>query len=214
MIMKELSIEEKAKAYDKALKEAVIAHKDEDRHLKATLERIFQELKESKDEKIRKALYNMAKVPRKEIYEAEGITKEQALAWLEKQGEQKPQGKTALEAIKEEKVDNANKVEPQDEFTKFERAVKQVMEEAIECGDTHNLKADAEMLLSLAHNSSWNEEDEAVLDALIRTLEGEEDIYVAPYLAVKCLKSLKDRVQHHNTWKPSDKQINGEYKGK
>ena len=32
--------------------------------------------------------------------------------WLEKQDEQKPQGKSALEAIKEEKVDNANKVEP------------------------------------------------------------------------------------------------------
>lgn len=34
------------------------------------------------------------------------------LVWLEKRGEQKPQGKSALEAIKEEKVDNANKVEP------------------------------------------------------------------------------------------------------
>lgn len=34
--------------------------------------------------------------------------------WLEKQGEQKPQGKTALEAINEEKVDNSNRVEPKD----------------------------------------------------------------------------------------------------
>ena len=49
--MKELSIQEKATRYDEALKEAVIAHKDEDRHLKATLERIFPELKESDDEK-------------------------------------------------------------------------------------------------------------------------------------------------------------------
>lgn len=48
-------------------------------------------------------------------------------------------------------------------------------------------------------NSSWSDEDNAVLDALIRTLEGEEDIYVAPYLAVKCLKSLKDKVQPQNT---------------
>lgn len=37
---------EKAKAYDGALKKASAAHKDEDRHLKATLERIFPELKE------------------------------------------------------------------------------------------------------------------------------------------------------------------------
>ena len=34
--------------------------------------------------------------------------------WLEKQGEQ-PQGKTALEAIKEEKVDNQNRLNPTDE---------------------------------------------------------------------------------------------------
>ena len=43
---------EKAKAYDEALKKASAAHKDDDRHLKATLERIFPELKESEDEKM------------------------------------------------------------------------------------------------------------------------------------------------------------------
>lgn len=37
---------EKAKAYDEALKKASAAYKDKDRHLKATLERIFPELKE------------------------------------------------------------------------------------------------------------------------------------------------------------------------
>jgi hypothetical protein len=37
-----------------------------------------------------------------------------------------------------------------EKLTEFEKAVKQVMEEAIECGDTHNLKADAEMLYNLA----------------------------------------------------------------
>ena len=47
--MKELSIKEKGQAYDKAIKEAYIAYKDEDRHLKSTLERIFPELKESEN---------------------------------------------------------------------------------------------------------------------------------------------------------------------
>ena len=42
------------KAYKEALERANVAHKDEDRHIKATLERIFPELKESKDERIRK----------------------------------------------------------------------------------------------------------------------------------------------------------------
>ena len=45
---------EKAQAYDEALKKASAAHKDEDRHLKATLERIFPELKEDDGERIKK----------------------------------------------------------------------------------------------------------------------------------------------------------------
>ena len=38
------------------------------------------------------------------------------------------------------------------------------------------------------------DDDEAVLDALIRRLEG-EDVYISLHLAAECLKSLKDRVQ-------------------
>ena len=44
--------EEKAKAYDAALERASVAHKDEDMHLKATLERIFPELKKNDDKKM------------------------------------------------------------------------------------------------------------------------------------------------------------------
>jgi hypothetical protein len=40
----------------------------------------------------------------------------ECIDWLEKQGEQKPQGKSALEATNEEKVDNINKVK-----TKFNK---------------------------------------------------------------------------------------------
>lgn len=50
---------------------------------------------------------------------------------------------------------------------------------------------------------AWSEEDEAVLDALIQRLEG-EDIHVSPHLAVKCLKSLKDRVQPKQEWTKGD----------
>ena len=44
------------KAYKDALERARVAYKDEDRHLKATLERIFSELQESEDDIIRKEL--------------------------------------------------------------------------------------------------------------------------------------------------------------
>jgi hypothetical protein len=121
------------------------------------------------------------------------------------------QDKTALEAINEEKVDNANKVEPrQEKLTKFEKAVKQVMEEAIECGDTHNLKADAEMLLSLVQKSAWSEEDEERVKNILSVLDvqmcwdGATGKKENPYQKeIDWLKSLRPQ----NTWKPSDEQI-------
>ena len=83
-------------------------------------EEIFPELADSEDEKIRKKLicfvenwknrdYNSSfdDFP---IFTSNSDECDRILAWLEKQGE-KPQGKSALEAIKKEKVDNANKVE-------------------------------------------------------------------------------------------------------
>ena len=84
--MKELSIQEKATRYDEALKEAVIAHKDEDRHLKATLERIFPELKESEDERISGNI-----IATIHLYYGEPLEDEakEMIAWLEKQCEQK-----------------------------------------------------------------------------------------------------------------------------
>lgn len=76
---------EKAKAYNEALKKASVAHKDEDRHLKATLERIFPELKKSEDERIREALIALLKDDDSAIAPGFNETKEQELAWLEKQ---------------------------------------------------------------------------------------------------------------------------------
>ncbi len=98
-----MTIEEKAKAYDKALE---IAKKNYDvaqdlcngsqigvECFKNTLTNIFPELGESKDEKIRKALIALLKFGLEDgsaVAPGFNETKEQALAWLEKQGEQKP----------------------------------------------------------------------------------------------------------------------------
>ena len=89
-IMKELSTEEKARAYDEALEIANAAYKDEDRHLKATLERIFPELKESDDVQHRKFILEY-------LYDGLRKSDEQfkgqfkcAINWFEKQDEQKP----------------------------------------------------------------------------------------------------------------------------
>lgn len=81
-----MTTEEKAKRYDEALEIANAAYKDDDRHLKATLERIFPELAESEDERIRKEIIQVFKgqIP----FTSEECAKEY-IAWLEKQGEHK-----------------------------------------------------------------------------------------------------------------------------
>ncbi len=85
------------------------------------IELIFPELKEIEDEKNIKNLIDELKCSLRAAncqneacnggHEKRIALLEWAIAWLEKQGE-KPQGKTVLEAINEEKVDNANKVKP------------------------------------------------------------------------------------------------------
>lgn len=80
--------------------------------VRTALETIFPELRESEDEKIRKELLSFCQ-NRADNYPNDPKYKNISawIAWLKKQGE-KTQGKTALEAAKEEKVDNANKIEP------------------------------------------------------------------------------------------------------
>jgi hypothetical protein len=114
--MKELTIEQKAKAYDEAIQRGL----DYIRHTPATemvtrqdiFEAIFPEFKEPEDEKLRKEMLQIAKESEDSFYMVLTPNKRETLiAWLEKQGD-KSQGKSAYEAINEETVDNSNKVEP------------------------------------------------------------------------------------------------------
>ena len=91
----------------------------------------------------------------------------------------------------------------QEELTEFEKAVKQVMEEAIECGDTHNLKADADMLLSLVQKPAWSEEDkERYISCLQRLGTGNPE---QPETINS--KWFKEHVYPQSQWKPSDEQM-------
>lgn len=81
-VMKELSIEEKAKAYDEAYKRVAV------RFGSNVADEIF--LKESEDERIRKELLNAFKEAADSLYMVLSPLKRKAfIAWLEKQGEQK-----------------------------------------------------------------------------------------------------------------------------
>lgn len=100
--MKELSIEQKAQRYDEAIAHAKKLLKTIGNAtlgnlvLKNEFERMFPELAESEDDRIRKALREriIRYDPNNEILiKEEGISQKQFLAWLEKQSEEKPTDK-------------------------------------------------------------------------------------------------------------------------
>lgn len=88
--MKELSIEEKAKAYDIALDKLKRLFGTGDNCTREELEYVFPELKESDGDRINKAIYNCVKWFGFDSSFFKDVSQEECLAWLEKQGEQKP----------------------------------------------------------------------------------------------------------------------------
>ena len=95
--MEELSIEQKAKAYDEALERARKEYKNHEafKSFCEMLSHVFPELsesdKENKDEKIIKALTQLVNdYPSMDLFIKYDIHSYEVIAWLEKQGEQKP----------------------------------------------------------------------------------------------------------------------------
>lgn len=96
--MKELSIEEKAKAYDEA-KLRMSAAYNSNRCTIGFMNEIFPELKESEDERIKEAI-----IATIHLYYGEPLEDEakEMLTWLEKQGRKKP----ALSEEDEQHIDS------------------------------------------------------------------------------------------------------------
>ena len=88
--MKELSIEEKAKAYDIALNKIKMLLGTGSSCSREELEYVFPELKESEDERIRKHIIQVFR----DHFNGEDCDK--CITWLEKQGEKKPVDKVEL----------------------------------------------------------------------------------------------------------------------
>ena len=100
-----MTIEEKARAYDEALK---VLHKYDGAHIMFTQdlkEEIFPELKESEDERIRKAIIDIIKFQKEQQCHIDGAIYDEMVAWLEKQGEI---GKVSYETVEKEKEDCVN----------------------------------------------------------------------------------------------------------
>ena len=87
--MKELSIEEKAKAYDEA-KLRMSAAYNSNRCTIGFMNEIFPELKESEDERIIKSINRLIRYYHDVNFPTpEGFSRKDLLDWIEKQGEQK-----------------------------------------------------------------------------------------------------------------------------
>ena len=87
--MKELSIEEKAKAYDEALK---VLRKYDGANIifsQSLKEEMFPELKENRDEKVKKSINRLIRYYHDVNFPTpEGFSRKDLLDWIEKRGEQ------------------------------------------------------------------------------------------------------------------------------
>ena len=163
--------------------------------LKKWLWKIFPELKESEDERIRKwIIHDIQQALDENIYNGESVDEaKKAIAWLEKQGEQKP-------AWSEEDEEMLNVV-----IKSCER-----------CGTEYSfywLKSLKDRVQPQPQQE-WGEKDEKMLQSIIDDVmpggecpdypnEEERKYYYEWQEKVDWLKSL--RPQKH--WKPSDEQI-------
>jgi hypothetical protein len=136
--MKELSIEQKAKAYDNIIEKASRMHSENCEACQICIEELIPELRESEDERIRKDLINYLKsVLSNKKYGDKFI--EDWIAWLEKRGEQEPADKVepsfdeaqGTPIIKQEENKPNDKVKPkfhEGDWVVYDNRVYQVVE--------------------------------------------------------------------------------------
>ena len=188
--MKELSIEEKAIAYDKALKQIKELTPDENGFVTIYPNEIFPELAESEDERIRKELLEHCKNQAKPYIQTGNKCPQiqSWIAWLEKQGEQKP-----------DVVQHSLSVSDDSNLPTLDESIYHPCTESV-----HEQES-----------SEWSEDDEYLLDetikhleALIRITKKQGSAYsdeIQYYQRdIDWLKILKDRIQPKQEWNKED----------
>lgn len=178
------------KKYREALERANIAYKDEDRHLKATLKRIFPELKESEDERIRKSIINLViKSAQNGGMALHKWESQQMIAWLEKQGEDKPV----------DKIEPKFKVGDTIYYNSFGKVKSMIVSNVITDGTDNPMyedaNGDAVFEKDLVKQTLvWSEEDDTFFKAIVRGIEN--------------IKYISENVKKARyNWKPSDYQL-------
>lgn len=180
--------------------------------LREALETLIPEIKGSEDEKIRKELVRAftttADKREHEIY-GNGITYGQVLAWLEKQGEQKPADKV------EPKFKVGDKIRRKTpSFCDKDMQVARIDNDYYVCNHIGKFSSEVVPFLEqssyklIDQNPAWSEEDEYVFSKVLDWM-----LIVNPTSSIfeklpkeqfiERFKSLKERY----TWKPSDEQM-------
>ena len=196
---------------DKAKKQGHILVRIED------IEDAFPELKESEDERIRKEIIRVFKG---EISFTSEKENEKYIAWLEKQGEQRPKMIQWTGNNLKEVVDFTGKSPKFDEWFKtwedFENYVhshNNIFKIFNENGSHYEVPVGAWIVRTpdgynvpskgiFKQKPAWSEDDEEELERLLNVLHA--NLYES---FDNWLKSLKDRVHSQDKWMPSDEQI-------
>ena len=190
--------EEKAKAYDKALEKArkmynSTYHPTEGHggvcYNNADLETLFPELKESEDEKVIKEIISIVKSYRESCITEGNHRFDDCIAWLEKQGEQKPAW-SEEDGIELYTIIN---------FLKNPSTAK----------SCPTLRSNAiDWLKSLKDRvqpkQEWGEEDLYMQEQAIKCVNNSGKLEVSTEDIADWLKSLKPQPR----WKPSEEQMN------
>lgn len=227
--MKELSIEEKAKRYDEALK---VLHKYDCANImfsQSLKEELFPELKESEDERIRKALIKYYSFDKDGGSHAlDNITPKQIVTWLEKQGEQKPTDeemkallRTEYEKGRADAIAEMQKSWSEEDISKIDRLIMYFKgKDNKEFTEWFSLLKDRVLPQP---KQEWSEEEiekaaqewdsKANFNPFYMTMDGDKPTGVKQDITTHkesfkagvnwILKFLKPQ----NTWKPSDEQM-------
>lgn len=200
--MKKLTIEEKARRYDEALEKASnLRVQNPFDTVSQMMEHIFPELKESEDEKIRKALLEHIQFCTESIPD-----RDKFIAWLEKQG-------TPAKLSEEEQNKFAKGV-----LTSCALSFINYLDGHKYEGKMCVSNGECEDIENAFHNAMWDklhryydkyiekqecgEAELVMIESIVQTLEKLGD-KGANKMKVDFLNSLKDKY----TWKPSDEQI-------
>lgn len=211
-----MTIEEKAKAYDEAIEKLRSLHDEYDIvSIKEELEHIFPQLKESEDERIRKALImaiNNICNGDEGLVTFNGFSKEQVLTWLEKQGEQKPADKcegcnnakgcvTCVDGSEWAHIEEHNPAWGEEDEEMLRRCISATFDHGYlrECDWLKSLKDRVGCEVNCTTTKAWSEEDEINYNYALAACKyyGEAKGYADTETHQKAnnwLKSLKERI--------------------